>query len=241
MNSIPSIPLREILREINMSDLSRIVKDPNLRNMILSSASFKEIETRVILNCIDQLERNLDSQSEVPLFFYELMDDYFEPKGYDGMMYKDTPAYQSLMNLFYKNLYNFSYFDDEVLEQLREMQNDQQDILDVADFLNNWIESYPRLRNLFNQVEIRSLQIQNEYIQQIKKELFETSDSAYQNVQDYLDVLLNYLEKYYEDSPKVNEFYECLDQKEKIEKLLESVVRNKNKKRTAIETKSMMR
>jgi hypothetical protein len=234
-----SIPLGEILKQINLNDLSILVKDSSFRNLIMSSANFREVETRVILKCIDQLEKNLDTN-----FFFELLDDYFEPKGYDALMYRDTQAYKNLMNLFYNKLNNFSEFDDDILENLREMQENNEDIADVSNFLSNWIDGYPRLRNLFNQVETRSEQIQNEYIKQIKKELFESSDSAYQNVQDYLDVVVEYLDKYYQDSPKANEFYECIDQIEKIQKLFASVVskeKGKKGKPKVIATKSIMR
>ena len=52
-----NLPLRDILRQINMTDLYKIMNSPELRKIVFSSANLNELVSRIALNCIDDLEK----------------------------------------------------------------------------------------------------------------------------------------------------------------------------------------
>jgi hypothetical protein len=225
MDSLYNIPLSDILRKINIYDLYAILKTPELRNLLKTSVNFKQLEKDIILNCIDDMERTLNTN-----LFYELIGEYFIPKGYNEENVKKSQIYQDVMEEFYDHLLEFEDFDDELVTKIEEMKENGSSLSEVSDFLGYWLESYSELRNLYLETEQKIDTIMSEYIDNFKKSLFEGNNS-YQNVKEYLNVVIDYVENYVEpdDEEVSNEFYNCINKIEKIKKLFENAIPNKKK------------
>jgi hypothetical protein len=237
MDSLYNIPLSDILRKINIYDLYAILKTPELRNLLKTSVNFKQLEKDIILNCIDDMERKLNTN-----LFYELLDEYFIPKGYNEEMVKNSQVYQDLMEEFFDHLLEFEDFDDEIVSKIEEMKENGSSLSEVSDFLGYWLESYSELRNLYLETEQKMDTIMSENIEKFKKSLFEGYNS-YQNVKEYLNVVIDYVENYVEsDDEEVSvEFYNCVNKIEKIKKVFEKAIVPNKKKIMDLRTKAYQR
>jgi hypothetical protein len=108
------IPLNDILKYINMNDLNRLIQSEKYRSLIRSATNYQDLEINIILNCIDDFEKT----SQLNLF-YELLGEYFEPKGFDFRYLKQNEIYQAVMEEFYDKLLEFPDFDDEIVAECR--------------------------------------------------------------------------------------------------------------------------
>jgi hypothetical protein len=213
--------LQDILRQINMTDLYKIIKSPELRKIVFSSTTLNDLESAIYLNCIDDLEKKMNTN-----LFYELLEEYFEPKGFSESLILEQEIYQSVMKDFYEKLLDFEYFDDEIVSELEKMIDENVDFDTIKDFLNVWLESYSEIRNLFMETEKKLDYIRNEYIKLFKKYLFEGPNS-YQNVKEYLEVVKEYLDEYVENDELNNEFQTCVRKIKKIKTFFEKKTSNK--------------
>ena len=219
-----NLPLRDILRQINMTDLYKIMNSPELRKIVFSSANLNELVSRIALNCIDDLEKKMDTN-----LFYELLGEYFEPKGFSESLVQEQEVYQTVMKEFYKYLFEFEYFDDELVSELQNMKEENVDFETIKDFLSNWQQSYAELRQLFMVTEQKLNYIHAEYVKEFKNYLFEGKNS-YQNVKEYLDVVNDYVDQYVDNEEISYEFQECVRKIEKIKTLFEKKTTNQFEK-----------
>lgn len=219
-----NLPLRDILRQINMTDLYKIMNSPELRKIVFSSANLNELVSRIALNCIDDLEKKMDTN-----LFYELLGEYFEPKGFSESLVQEQEVYQTVMKEFYKYLFEFEYFDDELVSELQNMKEENVDFETIKEFLSNWQQSYAELSQLFMVTEQKLDYIHAEYIKEFKNYLFEGTNS-YQNVKEYLDVVNDYVDQYVDNEEISYEFQECVRKIEKIKTLFEKKTTNQFEK-----------
>jgi hypothetical protein len=219
-----NLPLRDILRQINMTDLYKIMNSPELRKIVFSSANLNELVSRIALNCIDDLEKKMDTN-----LFYELLGEYFEPKGFSESLVQEQEVYQTVMKEFYKYLFEFEYFDDELVSELQNMKEENVDFETIKDFLSNWQQSYAELSQLFMVTEQKLDYIHAEYVKEFKNYLFEGKNS-YQNVKEYLDVVNDYVDQYVDNEEISYEFQECVRKIEKIKTLFEKKTTNQFEK-----------
>jgi hypothetical protein len=223
------IPLNDILKYINMSDLNRLIQSEKYRRLIRSATNYQDLEINIILNCIDDFEKT----SQLNLF-YKLLGEYFEPKGFDFRYLKQNEIYQAAMEEFYDKLLEYPDFDDEIVAEIENKRDDNVEFSEVKDFLSYWIENYPEeLQDLFVTTDKNIDNLTNKLIKDFKNYLFnpKISPNAYQNIYEYLEVLNGYLDDYYNNNDEEliikNNFYQCLSQIGKVKNLFQSVIRQR--------------
>jgi hypothetical protein len=218
---LTDLELNQVLRLIDSYESFQI-ESSKLKEM-LRSKFWKQIEKKLILTCINNLEERLNSN-----FYYEYIDQFFKIKGYDIQLIKQTEFYKGVMEKFYLELLEFEDFDDEIISKLEEMRDNDVDFSNVKDFLNNWIEGYSQLQNLFQYTETILDQIEKLFIEEIKNHIFMKSSQSYQNVKEYLELI----KEDYEDE---DDFYNCLQSIDKIKNGLEKINSTSRSKRNLIQ------
>lgn len=210
---LSNIPLNEILKQINMTDLNQI-NTVELRNMIRSSVNLEELEKRITLNCIDDLEKKMNTN-----LFYELLGEFFEPKGYSEDLVKEQEIYKITLEQFYDKLFEFEEFDDELVSEIQNMREKNKDFSVVKDFLGNWIESYSELEELFQTTEEKLDFINDKFIELFKNYIF-NGPRGNQNAKEYLGVVEQYVDEYVDNEELSNDFHNCVKKIGQIKTLL---------------------
>jgi len=192
------------MKKINMYDLYKLLPSVHLRNIFRSSSSVEELEKRLILNCIDELEKNMNTN-----LFYELLGEFFEPKGYHEDLIKEQNVFQVTMQYFYDQLLEFEEFDDELISEIQHMIEEKTDFSTIKDFLSQWIKSYSELEELFESTENTLDFINDKFIKAFKDHIFKGT-VGYQNAKEYLDVVQEYVNEYVDEEDISYEFDQCI-------------------------------
>lgn len=208
MESLPDIPLRKILNEISFDDLLNLSKTPEVRKLVLqffsNESNFRDLEKRVVLECIDQLEEDLETN-----LFLELIE-FFETKGYRD--FRTLPAFQRINKEFLKELF---VLEPRLLQEIDEID------FNIEDF-----EFLVRKKKLLSQ-DIKQLiqKYQNKLDHNEEKEIlrfkksFSKGPDSYDNIKEYLEQVSQYLETYMKSKNELSiksAFYSCIHTKLEI-------------------------
>jgi hypothetical protein len=210
MQNLSNLPLRKIFKKINYDDLMNLIQTPELRNIVLSyyqdDLNYRELEKRIIMDCIDDLQNELETN-----LFSELMD-YFETKGYNV---KSNLEYKNTMDSLYKDLLKFSEFDSKTIELIQKLQQKNTGIYDLSRVLKNWIENYPDVFNPhFEYYKNKLEMLENKYHREFNKNFFKGHNS-YSNILEYLEKVKEYGNEFLvtdEEEVRIrNKFLKCVN------------------------------
>jgi hypothetical protein len=206
METLPDIPLRIILNEISFEDLINLLKTPGIREVVRQffsvQANFRDLEKRVVLECIYQLEEVMETN-----LFFELLD-YFESKGYRDL--RTLPEFKSINQEFFKEV---SIQDPKLFQNISDLNN----IEDVEFRLNvndNIVLSQP-IKKLIKKYQDKLYTIEQNEIKRFKK-IFFKGPNSYDNIKEYLEQVNEYVETYLKSKNELSiksAFYECIRRK----------------------------
>jgi regulator of sigma D len=206
METLPDIPLRRILKEISFEDLINLVRTPGIREVVQQffsiEANFRDLEKRVVLECIDQLEQVMETN-----LFFELID-YFESKGYRNL--QSLPEFKLINQQFFKEV---SIKDPNVFEII----SDLDDIRDVEYRLmleDDIVPSKP-IKELIINYQHKLDDIEQNEIERFKK-IFFKGPNSYDNIKEYLEQVNEYVEIYLTSRKELvikSAFYKCITNK----------------------------
>jgi hypothetical protein len=200
--------LRKILNEISFGDLLNLSKTPEVRKLVLqffsNESNFRDLEKRVVLECIDQLEEDLETN-----LFLELIE-FFETKGYRD--FRTLPAFQRINKEFLKELF---VLEPRLLQEIDEID------FNIEDF-----EFQIRQKKLVSQQIKRLIQKYRNKMDEIEekeilrfKKLFFKGPKSYENIKEYLEQVNQYLEIYMKSKNELSiksAFYRCIQTKLEI-------------------------
>lgn len=204
METLPDIPLRRILNEISFEDLINLLKTPGIRKTVQQffsvQANFRDLEKRVVLECIGQLEQVMETN-----LFFELID-YFESKGYRDL--RSLPEFISINKQFFKEV---SIREPNVFQNI----SDLEDIQDVEFILKKKKLLSQNIKELIQKYQDRLDIIEQNEIKSFKKQFFKGPNS-YDNIKEYLEQVKEYVETYLKSKKELSiksAFYECIRRK----------------------------
>jgi hypothetical protein len=206
METLPDIPLRRILKEISFEDLINLVRTPGIREVVQQffsiEANFRDLEKRVVLECIDQLEQVMETN-----LFFELID-YFESKGYRNL--QSLPEFKLINQQFFKEV---SIKDPNVFKII----SDLDDIRDVEYRLmleDDIVPSKP-IKELIIMYQHKLDDMEQNEIERFKK-IFFKGPNSYDNIKEYLEQVNEYVEIYLTSRKELvikSAFYKCITNK----------------------------
>lgn len=211
MERLPDIPLRKILRNISYEDLLSLIKVPDLRDTVLSfyknEIHLRELEKRIIMDCIDDLETTMETN-----LFLELID-YFESKSYRDP--RSLPEYDKIQKQFYDEILNID-MDDATRKILVDIQIEgDREISEIPYILKKKKILNDRLSSVIDKYQNKLDKLETNEIESFKKTFFK-GPMSYQNINEYLEKVKEYVEKYLvnEDERDVKQdFIKCIDTK----------------------------
>jgi hypothetical protein len=206
METLPDIPLSIILKEISFEDLINLVRTPGIRQVVQQffsiEANFRDLEKRVVLECIDQLEQVMETN-----LFFELID-YFESKGYRNL--QSLPEFKLINQQFFKEV---SIKDPKVFEIISDL-DDMRDVEYRLMLEDDIVLSKP-IKELILMYQHKLDDIEQNEIERFKK-IFFKGPNSYDNIKEYLEQVNEYVEIYLTSRKELvikSAFYKCITNK----------------------------
>jgi hypothetical protein len=210
MESLSDIPLRRILNDISYEDLMNLLKVPNLRNTVLSfyqdEINFRELEKKIMMDCIDDLETNLQTN-----LFFELLS-YFESKSYKDV--RTFPEFEMFQKQFYDEVFHLD-LDDPTRQAILQIQEMEGEISDVKRMLKKKKLWNPVLDQVSDKYQNKIDRLENIEMERFKKVFFK-GPSSYQNIKEYVEKLKDYVDLYLQSDEEQmikDEFLLCVGTK----------------------------
>jgi len=204
METLPDIPLRRILNEISFEDLINLLKTPGIRKTVQQffsiEANFRDLEKRVVLECIYQLEQVMETN-----LFFELIG-YFETKGYRDL--RSLPEFTSINKQFFKEV---SIQEPQVFQTISNLE----DLQDVEFILKKKKLLSANIKEIIQKYQNRLDTVEQNEIKRFKK-LFFKGPNSYDNIKEYLEQVKEYVETYLKSKNELSiksAFYECIRRK----------------------------
>ena len=204
METLPDIPLRRILNEISFEDLINLLKTPGIRKTVQQffsiEANFRDLEKRVVLECIYQLEQVMETN-----LFFELIG-YFETKGYRYL--RSLPEFTSINKQFFKEV---SIQEPQVFQTISYLE----DLQDVEFILKKKKLLSANIKEIIQKYQNRLDTVEQNEIKRFKK-LFFKGPNSYDNIKEYLEQVKEYVETYLKSKNELSiksAFYECIRRK----------------------------
>ena len=204
METLPDIPLRRILNEISFEDLINLLKTPGIRKTVQQffsiEANFRDLEKRVVLECIYQLEQVMETN-----LFFELIG-YFETKGYRDL--RSLPEFTSINKQFFKEV---SIQEPQVFQTISYLE----DLQDVKFILKKKKLLAANIKEIIQKFQNRLDTVEQNEIKRFKK-LFFKGPNSYDNIKEYLEQVKEYVETYLKSKNELSiksAFYECIRRK----------------------------
>lgn len=213
MERLSDIPLRKILNNISYQDLMNLIKVPDVRNIVLSfyqnEINLRELEKRTIMDCIDELERNMETN-----LFMELID-YFESKSYRNI--RSLPEYNIIQKQFYDEILNLD-IDEATRKIISDIQlGGEHEIYEIPYVLEK--KGVGRtVRAVVDKYQNRLDKLEMKEMEKFKKMFFK-GPKSYENVNEYLEKVKEYVQEYLveEDERQVKEdFLNCVSKVKNI-------------------------
>lgn len=213
MERLSDIPLRKILNNISYEDLLRLIKVPDLRDTVLSfyknEIHLRELEKRIIMDCIDDLETTMETN-----LFLELID-YFESKSYRDL--RSLPEYDKIQKQFYDEILNLDV-DETTRKILVDIQLEgDREINEIPYLLKKKKMLNDSLSSVIDKYQNKLDKLENDEMTRFKKTFFK-GPMSYQNINEYLGKVKEYVEKYLvneQEQGVKQDFLKCIDTKMK--------------------------
>lgn len=191
MERLPDIPLRKILKNISYEDLLHLIKVPDLRDTVLSfyknEIHLRELEKRIIMDCIDDLETTMETN-----LFLELID-YFESKSYRDP--RSLPEYDKIQKQFYDEILNLD-IDEATRKILVDIQLEgDREISEIPYLLKKKKMLNDSLSSVIDKYQNKLDKLENDEMKRFKKTFFK-GPMSYQNINEYLAKVKEYVDKY---------------------------------------------
>ena len=190
MESLSDIPLRRILKDISYEDLMNVLKVPNLRSTVLSyyqnEINFRELEKKIMMDCIEDLETNLQSN-----LFFEFLS-YFESKSYKDV--RTFPEFKVFQKQFFEEVLNLD-LDELTRQAILQVQEMDGEISDVKRMLKKkklWSSVLDQVSDKYQKMIDR---LENIEIERFKKVFFK-GPSSYENIKEYVEKVKEYVDEY---------------------------------------------
>jgi len=208
METLSDIPLRKIFHQITFDDLINLLKTPEFRNIVKSFFSeeinFRELEKRIVLECIDQLEKSIQTN-----LFFELIE-FFQSKGYRDL--RTLPEFKTIISKAYQDVLNLG-FNSNIKQMILKLINDNGEIFDLVSLLKRKNVLNQSIKYLLNTFQENLDAIEDNEIKRFKKSFFKGPNS-YDNTKEYLEAIQEYLDEYFEgDVQTKNTFNKCIDKR----------------------------
>jgi hypothetical protein len=207
--TVPDIFWGSFFNKISFDDMKALLdEDSGFRDALITiirddSIYMKQIEKNIILECIDDLEKEIDIQ------FQDILRDFFIQKGFIEFVNneKNYPKYKkividyldTLIDMYRKNKYDYfkkEYIDSEIQKlEIRKMEKMVPFDL-IEDYKHRSFHKFHEFNEVSKKYRRKIDKVNDIIFRNFVNDLFYEKNS-YENVKEYLETIKNSMDKKY--------------------------------------------